>query len=89
MYYYVFIFYTNFNFLLFQGLDDYKLQGLSNFFFNFVLRIYSFFWFLLSFFSQSYFSLIAGRIVLPNKKRNFRNFSVVFFKKKSYLADPI
>ena len=44
-------------------------------------------------FECNYFPLLTGRIVLSNKKRNWRKYSVVFFitflKRKSYLADPI
>ena len=40
------------------------------------------------------FHLLSGRIVLSNKKRNLRKYSVIFFKafskkKKIFLADPV
>ena len=41
---------------------------------------------------MNYFPLLAGRIVLSNKIRNLRKYSVVFlrhFRKERYLADPL
>ena len=42
-------------------------------------------------FEWNYFPLLTGRIVLSNKTRNLRKYSVFLsiFQKKSYLADPI
>ena len=44
-------------------------------------------------FEWSYFPLLTARIVLSNKTRNLRKYSVVFFKafskRKRYLEDPI
>ena len=43
-------------------------------------------------FDWNYFSLLIGRIVLSNNKRNLRKYSVVFFnifKKKNYLPDSV
>ena len=40
----------------------------------------------------NYFPLLTGRIVLANKKRNLRKYSIVLFKafpKKGYLAEPV
>ena len=45
-----------------------------------------------SYLNEIIFPLLTGRIVLSNKKRNFRKYPVVFFKalsKKKYLVDPI